>query len=161
MDPWVRKICWRRDRLPTPMFLGFPGGSVGKESICNVGDLDFTPMVPTATHSSILAWRIPMDRGAWQATNQGVTKSQTRLSDYQQQLSSYFRYFVNHVELGECDCESCSVVSDSLRPPMNCSVDGILQARTLEWIAFPFSRGSSQSRYRTQVSYIPGRFFTS
>ena len=29
------------------------------------------------THSSILAWRIPMDRGAWQATVHGVTKSQT------------------------------------------------------------------------------------
>ena len=30
------KIPWRRDRLPTPVFLGFPGGSVGKESACNV-----------------------------------------------------------------------------------------------------------------------------
>ena len=35
----------------------------------------------TATRSSILAWRIPMDREAWGATVQGVTKSQTRLSD--------------------------------------------------------------------------------
>ena len=34
-----------------------------------------------ATHSSILAWRIPMDRGAWQAAVLGVVKSQTRLSD--------------------------------------------------------------------------------
>ena len=34
-----------------------------------------------ATHSSILAWRIPMDRGAWQATVHGVTKSQTQLSN--------------------------------------------------------------------------------
>ena len=34
-----------------------------------------------ATHSSILAWKIPMDRGAWRATVQGVTKSWTRLSD--------------------------------------------------------------------------------
>ena len=34
-----------------------------------------------ATHSSILAWRIPMDRGAWQATVHGVTKSWTRLSN--------------------------------------------------------------------------------
>ena len=33
-----------------------------------------------ATHSSILAWRIPMDRGAWQATVHGVEKSRTRLS---------------------------------------------------------------------------------
>ena len=34
-----------------------------------------------ATHTSILAWRILMDRGAWQATVPGVTKSQTQLSD--------------------------------------------------------------------------------
>ena len=34
-----------------------------------------------ATHSSILSWRIPMDRGAWQATVHGVAKSQTRLRD--------------------------------------------------------------------------------
>ena len=34
-----------------------------------------------ATHSSILAWRILMDRGAWQAIVHGVTKSQTQLSD--------------------------------------------------------------------------------
>ena len=32
IDSWVRKIRWRRDRLPTPVFLGFPGGSAGKES---------------------------------------------------------------------------------------------------------------------------------
>ena len=37
------KICWRRNRLPTPVFLGFPDGSAGKESACNVGDLDSIP----------------------------------------------------------------------------------------------------------------------
>ena len=37
---WVR---WRRDRLLTPVFLGFPGGSAGKESTCNVGDLGLIP----------------------------------------------------------------------------------------------------------------------
>ena len=36
--------------------------------------------------------------------------------------------------------------------PMDCTVHGILQARTLEWVAVPFSRGSSQPRDRTQVS---------
>ena len=40
---WVGKICWRRDMLPTPVFLGFPCGSAGKESACNVGDLGSTP----------------------------------------------------------------------------------------------------------------------
>ena len=39
----VGKICWRRDRLPTPVFLDFPGGSVSKESACNAGDLVLIP----------------------------------------------------------------------------------------------------------------------
>ena len=57
--------------MDTQVSEGFPGGSDGKESTCNVGDLCSIPelgRVPgegIATHSSILAWRIPMDRGAW------------------------------------------------------------------------------------------------
>ena len=43
----------------------------------------------------------------------------------------------------------------------NYIVHGILWARILEWVAFPFSRGSSQPRDQTQVSSIEGRFFTS
>ena len=60
-----------------------------------------------------------------------------------------------------CLCElskSPSVVSDSLWPH---GLNGIHQARVLEWVAFPFSRGSSQPRDWTQVSCIVGRFFTS
>ena len=41
--PLVGKICCRRDRLPTPVFLGFPCGSAGKESACNAGDLGSIP----------------------------------------------------------------------------------------------------------------------
>ena len=37
--PWVRKFPWRRDSLPTSVFLDFPGGSAGKESTCKAGDL--------------------------------------------------------------------------------------------------------------------------
>ena len=40
------------------------------------------------------------------------------------------------------------------------SVHGIFQARILEWVAIPFSRGSSQPRNQTWVSHISGRFFT-
>ena len=51
-----------------------------------------------------------------------------------------------------------SVVSDSLRPhgcsPPRSSVHGILQARMLEWVAIPFSRGSSRPRDQTHVSYV-------
>ena len=45
--------------------------------------------------------------------------------------------------------------------PMDYTVHGILQARILEWVASPFSKGSSQPRDRTEVSLIVGRFFTS
>ena len=80
---WVWKMRWRRDRLPTPVFLGFPCGSAGKESACNAGDLIRSlswedPLENgTATYSSILAWRIP-----WTVQSMGSTKSQTRLSDF-------------------------------------------------------------------------------
>ena len=43
MDSWVGKIPWRRDRLPITVFLGFPSGTDGKESACNVGDLGSIP----------------------------------------------------------------------------------------------------------------------
>ena len=45
--------------------------------------------------------------------------------------------------------------------PMNYRVHGILQGRILEWVAFPFSRGSSQPRDWTQVTHIESIFFTS
>ena len=51
----------------------------GKESICNAGDLGLEQGM--ATHSSILAWRIPMARGAWWATVHGVTESRIWVSD--------------------------------------------------------------------------------
>ena len=60
----------------------YPGGSNCKESACNARDLGLMPGLGRppekgmATHSSILAWRIPMDRGAWRATVHSVTKSQ-------------------------------------------------------------------------------------
>ena len=41
--PWVGKIRWKRDRLPTPVFLGFTCGSAGKYSACNVGNLGSIP----------------------------------------------------------------------------------------------------------------------
>ena len=51
-------------------------------------------------------------------------------------------------------------LSDQLCDPMDYTAHGILQARILEWVNFPFSRGSFQPRNQTQVSRIAGRFFT-
>ena len=62
---------------------------------------------------------------------------------------------------------SLSVVFDSLQPhglmdcsPTDSSVHGILQESTLEWVAIPFSRGSSRPRDWTRVSCIASRVFT-
>ena len=55
------------------------------------------------------------------------------------------------------------VMTDSLRPHVAQQAPqsmGILQARILEWVAMPYSKGSSQSRDWRQVSHIAGRFFT-
>ena len=64
---WVGKIHWRRDRLLTPVFLGFLFGSAGEELTCSAGDLGLIPGLgrflgqkdplekEKATHSSILA----------------------------------------------------------------------------------------------------------
>ena len=51
----------------------------------------------------------------------------------------------------------CLILCD----PMDYTVHGIFHARTLEWVAFPFSRGFSQPSDRTQVSRIADGFFTS
>ena len=86
-DSWVGKLCWRRDRLPTPLFLSFPGGSDDEESACNTGDLGLIPGLgrsPGGGHGNplpLLAWRISMDRGAWRAIVHGVAESQTQLRD--------------------------------------------------------------------------------
>ena len=52
--------------------------------------------------------------------------------------------------------QSCLTLCD----PMDYIVHGILQVRILEWVAVPFSRGSSQPRDRTQVFCFAGKFFT-
>ena len=54
-------------------------------------------------------------------------------------------------------CQSCLTLCN----PLDYTVHGILQARILEWVAVPFSRGSSQPRNQTYVSHIVGTFFTS
>ena len=85
-----------------------------------------------ATHSSILAWRIPMDRGAWQAAVSGVAKSWTRRAH---KSLKHTKLFVTPWTVAR-------------QAPLSM---GILQARILEWVAMPFSMGSSQSRGGTQV----------
>ena len=74
---------WRRDGLCNSVFMGFPGGSNGKESACQRGDLGWEDPLEEgmATHFNILAWRIPMDKRACWVTVHRVTDSRTGLSD--------------------------------------------------------------------------------
>ena len=81
-DSWVGKIPWRRVRLLTPVFLGFPCGSAGKNPLVvweiwvrSLG-LEDSLEKGKATYSRILAWRIP-----WTVLH-GVAKSRTQLSNF-------------------------------------------------------------------------------
>ena len=100
------KIPWRRDRLPTPIFLGFLVAQTVKNLPAMweawVQSLGWEDPLEKAMviHSSILAWRIPMDRGAWLATVHGIAKTQTWLSDYaQHSTAQHIRHFVRSMTL--------------------------------------------------------------
>ena len=68
-----------------------------------------------------------------------------------------FRYDLNQIT---CMWVKVAQLCLALCIPMDYTVHGILQARILEWVAFPFSRWSSQLSDQTQVSHIAGGFFT-
>jgi len=80
---WVGTIHWRRDRLPTPVFLSFPCGSAGKESACNEGDLGSTPGLgrsPGEGKGYLLQYSCL--ENSMDCIVHGVKKSWTRLSDF-------------------------------------------------------------------------------
>ena len=82
-DSWVGKISWRRDKLPTPVFLGFLAGSAVRESACNVGNLGLIPALgrsPGEGNSYPLQYS-----GLENSTDyiiHGVAKSRTPLSNF-------------------------------------------------------------------------------
>ena len=123
-NSWIGKIPWRRDRLPTPVFLGFPGGSDGKDSACNVGDLVSIRGLgrsPGRGHSNSLQYsglENSMEREARWATVHGVAAAAAAAKSLQ----------------------SCPTLCDPIDgSPLGSPVPGILQARTLEWVAISFS----------------------
>ena len=82
-DSWVRKIPWRRDRLPTLVFLGSPGGLAGKESTCIGGDLGLIPGLersPEEGKGHLLQYSGL--ENSMDCIVHRVAKSRTRLSDF-------------------------------------------------------------------------------
>ena len=118
--------------------MGFPGGSDGKESTRNAGDLGSIPGLarsPGEGNGYPLQYSCledSIDRGAWQATVCGVTKRDTT-----KQLSlSIFMY----VAAAAKSLQSCPTLWDPIDgSPPGSPIPGILQASTLEWVAISFS----------------------
>ena len=102
---------------------GFPGGSDGKESIWNAGDLGSIPGLgrsPGEGNGYPLQYsdlENSMDRGAWQAIVHGVAKSQTWLSDFHllSEKDAWVWSWGDSIQI-RSDQTSRSVVSDSFRP---------------------------------------------
>ena len=82
-NSWVGKIPWRRDKLPTPVFLGFSCGSAGKESAFHVGNLGLIPGLGRS-HGEGKGYRLQYSglENSVDCIVHGVTKSQTRLSHF-------------------------------------------------------------------------------
>ena len=82
-DSGVGETPWRRDRLPTPVILGFPGGSAGKESPRNVGDLGLIPGLgrsPGEGEGYLLQYS-GLEK-SMDCIGHGVAESRTRPSDF-------------------------------------------------------------------------------
>ena len=94
-NSWVRKIHWRRDRLPTPVSLGFPCDSAAKESSCNVGDLGLTPGLGRSPGEGK---GYPLQYSGLENSMDcivyGVTKSWTQLSDFHFHFINLFILFL-------------------------------------------------------------------
>ena len=101
-NSWVRKILWRRDRLHTPVFLGFPCGSAGKVSVCNAGDLD---LIPGLGRSPEQGKAYPLQYSGQENSMdytdcivRGVAKSGTQLSNFrvhdQLYANKFYLYFL-------------------------------------------------------------------
>ena len=164
-DSWVGKISWRRDRLPTPVFLGFPCGSAGKKSACNVGDLGSIPGLGRShTYSQLFDISIQV-----QVVQTALIKGPVIILCLKQMSSVDQEWrrvkskrarcedWVMHL-LHEC-CAKSLQLCPALCDPMDCSPPGssvhrTLQARRLERAGLPSSRSSSWPRDWTQVSWV-------
>ena len=82
-DSWIGKNHWRRDRLHTLVFLGFPCGSAGKEYACSAGDLGLIPGLGRSPgEGKSYALQYSGLENSIDCIVRGVAKSRTRLSNF-------------------------------------------------------------------------------
>ena len=97
-DSWVGKMLWRRDRLPTPVFLSFPCGSAGKESTCSEGDLGLIPGLGLSGEGNGYPLQYSGLENPMDCIGHGVTKSRTWLSDFH--FHFIYIYFMTNIVHG-------------------------------------------------------------
>ena len=151
--------------VPTPTPLP-PDVSLLPVNWCFTGEIS-TLFYQWLPFSQMLPWKhLPHESFLWFPTTAESRKS-VRKRQKVSKNQSPCSFTPQHLQLILVSLESESEVSQScptLWAPVDCSppgssVHGIFQARTLEWVAISFSRGSSWPRDRTQVSHIAGRRF--
>ena len=162
--------------------MDFPGDWVVKHLPANAGDTYLNPgsgrVLGEGTGNPLQysCQQVPMDRGAWWPMVHRMAKELdmklTKYSTWSMNDSWYISWscpkwlpqIKKNLSLShwtQCQvkvkvAQSCLTLCD----PMSFTVPGILQARILEWAAYPFSSGSSQPRNQTRVTCIAGGFFT-
>ena len=126
-NPWIGKMLWRRDRLPTPVFLGFPCSSVSQFSHSVVSD----SLQPHGLQHARPPCPSPAPGVGSLSLLQGIFQTQG-------------------LNPGLPHCRQILYQLSHKGSP-----------RILEWVAYPFSSRSSQSRNQTGVFRTAGGFFTS
>ena len=148
-NSWVGKIPWGRDRLSTPVFLGFPGGLDGKESSCNVGDLGSIPGLgrsPEGGHGHPLQYsslenpqgqRCPVGYSPWGRKKLDMTEQLSTWHTHNLfyapfigifvRIFAYSFFFFDHVAHGMCDlsCPTSNLTRASCSGSQECLNTGL------------------------------------
>ena len=153
-SPTVRPHRWQPTRLPCPQ--DSPGKNTG------VGCHFLLQCMKVKSESEVaqscLTLSDPMECSPPGSSVHGIFLGCHCLLPWHDR---YVIFVELHMKVKVLVTYSCPTLCNTMdSSPPSSSVHGILQARIMEWLAIPFSRGSSQPRDWTQVSCITGRFFT-
>ena len=151
--PRVGTIPWRKERVPTPIFLGFPCGSAAKESACSAGDLGLIPGLGRERLPTPVFWPGEF-RGLYSPWCRKELDTTKQLSLTSLTLVLWFLLlwitltntilYIHTIKILFAAAakllQSCPTLCDLIdRSPPGSPIPGILQARTLEWVAISFS----------------------